>query len=33
MDVAFPYKEVITNAYGLIGHITTHVASHPSPMS
>ena len=33
MDVAFPYKEAITNAYGLIGHITTHVASQPSPIS
>ena len=33
MDVAFPYKEVITNAYGLIGHITTHLASQPSLMS
>ena len=29
MDVAFPYKEAIavTNAYGLIDHTTTHVAS------
>ena len=28
MDAAFPYKEAITNAYGLIDHTTTHVASH-----
>ena len=27
MDVAFPYKEAITNAYGLIDHTKTHVAS------
>ena len=29
MDVAFPYKEAIaiTNAYGLIHHTKTHVAS------
>ena len=27
MDVAFPYKEAITNAYDLIDHTTTHVAS------
>ena len=27
MDVAFPYKEAIANAYGLIDHTTTHVAS------
>ena len=27
MDVAFPYKEAITNAYGLIRPTTTHVAS------
>ena len=27
MDVIFPYKEAIKNAYGLIGHTTTHVAS------
>ena len=33
MDVAFPYKEAITNAYGLIGHIRTHLASQPSPIS
>ena len=25
MDVAFPYKEAITNAYGLIDHTKTHV--------
>ena len=31
MGVAFPYKEAITNAYGLIGHTTTHVASQSSP--
>ena len=29
MDVAFPYKEAITNAYGLIDHTKTHVASQP----
>ena len=31
MDVAFPYKEAITNAYGLIDHTTTHVASQSLP--
>ena len=30
MDVAFPYKEAITNAYGLIGHTRTHVARGPA---
>ena len=29
-DVAFPYKEAITNAYGLIGHTRTHVARGPA---
>ena len=33
MDVAFPYKEAITNAYGLIGHTTTNVATQSFPMS
>ena len=33
MDVVFPYKEAITNAYGLIGHTTTHVVSQSFPMS
>ena len=28
MDVAFPYKEAITSAYGLIDHTKTHMASH-----
>ena len=27
MDVTFPYKEAITNACGLIGPTTTHMAS------
>ena len=27
MDVAFPYKEAITNTYSLINHTTTHVAN------
>ena len=27
MDIAFPYKEAITNAYGLIDLTTTRVAS------
>ena len=27
MDVAFPYKEALTNACGLIGPTTSHVAS------
>ena len=27
MDIAFPYKEAITNAYDLIDLITTRVAS------
>ena len=29
MDVAFPYKEAITNAYSLIGHTRTQVARGP----
>ena len=33
MDVAFPYKEAITNAYDLIGHTTTNVATQSFPMS
>ena len=33
MDAAFPHKEAITNAYGLIGHTTLHVASQSSPVS
>ena len=33
MDAAVPYKEAITNAYGLIGHTTSHVASQSSPVS
>ena len=32
-DAAFPYKEAITNVYGLIGYTTTHVASQSSPKS
>ena len=27
MDIPFPYKEAITNAYGLIEHTETHMAS------
>ena len=33
MDVAFPYKEAITNAYDLIDHTTTHVAKPVLPIS
>ena len=32
MDVAFPYKEAITNAYGPINHTTTNVANQ-SPLT
>ena len=27
MDIAFPYKQAITNAYGLIDHTKTHVTN------
>ena len=30
MDVAFPYKEAITNTYDLIGHTRTHLARGPA---
>ena len=33
MDVAFLYKEALTNAYGLIGHTTTRVISQSPLMS
>ena len=33
MDVVFPYKEAITNGYGLVDHTTTHVAKPVLPMS
>ena len=32
MDVSFPYKEAITNAYGSINHTTTNVANQ-SPLT